>query len=322
MILAVEGSPRKGGNSHIVLTAVLRNCQRVLFLLAMACISLSCSGVPKQSDPPAVRADNALYGNTLVHYLDAGQGGTPLILVHGWGGNSSFWEKQIDVLARKRRVLALDLPGHGLSGKLEVRYTQPYFADGVAAVMDHAGINRAVLAGHSMGGSVIRQVALRHPERVAGLILVEGALFDPPQEYGALLTWRLQMEGFVNSFRSPSSDLFTWEFLESLHTDATPDDVRETVRESVFSTPNHVRVSAMEWFVDPEIWRGGPVHAPTLAVYAVSPDLPDDFETTLRKDFPDLTYHVWDGPGHFIMLERPKELSRLIAHWLKEQEES
>lgn len=298
---------------------MLRYFHSVLFLLAAVCLSLSCSSLSKQNNVPVVQADNAVFGNSLIHYVTAGQGGTPLVLVHGWGGDHHFWQGQIGPLAQERTVVAVDLLGHGLSGKPKVLYTQRSFADSLIVVMDQAGIDRAVLVGHSMGGSVIRQAALRYPERVAGLILVDGALFDPPEDYGALLTWQLQMEGFVNNFRTPSADVFTWEFLESLHTEETPEEVKKIIRDTVLATPNHVRVSAMEEFVNPEVWRGGPVHAPTLAVYAVSPDLPPDFESYLQREFPNHAYHLWDGPGHFIMMERPDELNRLMLEWLEHQ---
>lgn len=291
---------------------------RAVVLLGLSCTLISCA--PRQAAPPQITADNARYGNTLVHFVEGGRGAPPLVMVHGWGGDHGFWQGQLEPLASSHRVLAVDLPGHGLSGWPDVRYTQPFFADGVVAVMDHASVDRGVLVGHSMGASVVRQVALRHPDRAAGLIIVDGALFDPPKEREALITWQLQMAGFVDNFRGPSGEVFTWEFLDSLHTKETSEEVRTKVRETVLGTSRLVRVSAMEEFVDPAVWRDGPVTVPTLAVYAVSPDLPPDFETTLRGMFSDLEYHVWDGPGHFIMLEKPDALNRLVLDWLERQD--
>jgi pimeloyl-ACP methyl ester carboxylesterase len=252
-----------------------------------------------------------------IHYVDEGAGDMPLLLIHGWSCDLTFWREQIGPLSARTRVLALDLPGHGQSGAPKVRYTQERFADAVIAVMDRAGVEKAVLVGHSMGLSVIRQVALRHPERVAGLVIVDGAMFDVPEDEEGVRVWLAQMEAFVDNFRGPGSEKFKVGFIDSMHGRDTPDALKKEVREKVKATPDWVRVSAMEEFIDPANWRGGPVSVPTLAVYARTDELPPDFEASLQRMFPDLAYVLWDGPGHFLMMERGADLNNLVLDFLQ-----
>src|SRR6476620_3469606 len=86
-----------------------------------------------------------------IHYQSYGKGKDALVLVHGWGGNLNLWRDEIAELSQRSRVIALDLPGHGLSDKPQTTYSMDLFAAAIDAVMKDAKVERAVLVGHSMG---------------------------------------------------------------------------------------------------------------------------------------------------------------------------
>ena len=99
-----------------------------------------------------------------IHSASAGSGRTTLVLVHGWTCDSSSWAAQVPVLAKKYRVLTLDLPGHGQSGApKDGKFSMDLFARAVEAVRAEAGTDKIVLVGHSMGAPVIRQYARLYP---------------------------------------------------------------------------------------------------------------------------------------------------------------
>lgn len=112
--------------------------------------------------------------------------GPPVVLVHGFGGLTYTWRDTLPALANAGyRALALDLKGFGLSDKSFAQdYSHAAQADFVMDVMTAVGIERAVLVGHSMGGSVIGHAALRHPERVTALVFVAGAVREAGQSGG------------------------------------------------------------------------------------------------------------------------------------------
>jgi len=107
--------------------------------------------------------------------LEAGPAdGAPILLVHGWAVSAYLWRHNILPLAAAgHRVIACDLPGHGLSDAPDApgSYTTERFAAVVLELMDALGIERAVLAGQSMGGKVVTHVALTAPSRVRALSL-------------------------------------------------------------------------------------------------------------------------------------------------------
>lgn len=112
----------------------------------------------------------------------------PLVLLHPWGLSMTVWSDVAPELARDRRVLLVDLPGHGKSDKLHTRYPMTRLATAVLEAMDAAGVERAVVAGNSLGGATALAVAEQAPARVAGLVLLAapgGALLPEPARRAA-----------------------------------------------------------------------------------------------------------------------------------------
>jgi pimeloyl-ACP methyl ester carboxylesterase len=109
-----------------------------------------------------------------IRYFTAGQG-PPLVLVHGLGGSAANWWELVPLLARERRLVIPDLPGHGRSEPLAAVASLGAFADRVAAVAEAEDALSAPVVGHSLGGLVALHLALRHPDRVTSLVLAAAA---------------------------------------------------------------------------------------------------------------------------------------------------
>lgn len=109
-----------------------------------------------------------------LNLLEWSTGGVPLVLLHGLGNEAHLWDDFIPCVAPHYRVLALDQRGHGDSDwDPEVRYDAESMADDLEAVLDATNIDRLVLVGFSMGGRVAMTFAGRHPERLAGLVIID-----------------------------------------------------------------------------------------------------------------------------------------------------
>ncbi|KMT52686.1 acetoin dehydrogenase dihydrolipoyllysine-residue acetyltransferase subunit [Pseudomonas fildesensis] len=133
---------------------------------------VSSAAEAEASGPSAQKVE---VGGRLLRYLDLGEGGTPLVLVHGFGGDLNNWLFNHPALAVDRRVIALDLPGHGESGKHLQTGEADELSGAVLALLDHLNLSRVHLAGHSMGGLVALSIARQAPERVASLVLIASA---------------------------------------------------------------------------------------------------------------------------------------------------
>ncbi len=137
----------------------------------------------------------------LVLQLAAWSGdGVPMLLLHGYSNDSSVWHDFAPVLAPYYRTLAIDLRGHGDSDRdPELRYHHDAVADDIEAVCDELGIDRLVLVGHSFGGRAAMRFAGRHPQRLAGLVIVDAG---PDLDARGVLRIRLDGEQADPSFGS------------------------------------------------------------------------------------------------------------------------
>jgi pimeloyl-ACP methyl ester carboxylesterase len=247
-----------------------------------------------------------------VHYKSLGTGKTALVLVHGWCCDMSFWSEQVPALAGKVRVVLIDLPGHGKSDRPKIDYTMDLFARAVDAVLQDAGVEEAVLAGHSMGTPVVRQFYRLFPKKTRALIAVDG-IFRPITLDPAVL------DKIVQQFSGPDFKEKAGKFFESMLGPKTPAQVRERAKTAMSNADQHVALSAMKGLFSPALWKEDRIEVPVLAIMAKAPFWNDEYRAAVKKMIPKLDYRKMDGVGHFLMLERPAEFNRILTAFLKQQ---
>jgi len=142
-------------------------------------------------DPERLRFDRVQAGDHDIALLEAGEG-PPLICLHGLGGTKASFMTTVSALAPAgNRVIAIDLPGFGDSGKPHsAPFDAPWFAEVVVELLDALGLERASFAGNSMGGRIALELGMCHPERVDRLVMLSPSLAwlkDRPWK------WLLQM---------------------------------------------------------------------------------------------------------------------------------
>src|SRR5438067_3361512 len=106
-------------------------------------------------------------------YEDTGGDGPPILLIHGLLMDRTMFEPQVEALRDRYRVITPDLRGHGASEHRAEEYTQWDLMEDHVALLDSLGVERAVWGGVSQGGFQSLRAALRHPDRVAGLVLID-----------------------------------------------------------------------------------------------------------------------------------------------------
>ena len=119
------------------------------------------------------------------------------LLVHGLSGNSRWWNSVIEHLPERMGLIALDVRGRGLSADSPAPYDLSTIADDVTRCLDHFGLERAVVAGYSMGGWIVALFGLHHPHRVERLVLVDGG-FPIPRDQ------EQEPESFIDAMVGPS----------------------------------------------------------------------------------------------------------------------
>jgi pimeloyl-ACP methyl ester carboxylesterase len=267
---------------------------------------------PKVKTLDNAQSHSAPFGANRIHYVTVGTGAHVLVFVHCWAGNLGFWREQIPAFADQARLVLLDLPSHGKSGKLPAAYTMDYFAGAVLAVMRHARVKKATLIGHSMGGPVSYCVYKQAPEKVAALVVVDGFLRRPaiaPE----------QAEKFLAPFRASEYREHTRQIFGPMFPVPGTEALRERVLSEMFATPQSVMSGAMEGMFAPNQpnWDLTQVKVPVLVLNAKGSTWDADYENYVRSLSPQTDYRVMDGVGHWLMLERPAEFNATLGEMLR-----
>jgi pimeloyl-ACP methyl ester carboxylesterase len=240
-----------------------------------------------------------------VYYQSAGNAENALVFVHGWLCSSDFWKLNLASF-HENRTIAVDLPGHGRSDKPRISYTSEYFARSIEAVLRDAGVEQAVLVGHSMGVPVIREFYRLYPQRTLGLVIVDGALqleaaADPEKILAPFRAdYRRAVSSAVESMTQPIRD----------------EGLKDEVRSIMLRTPDYVGKSAMENVFDQKIWGRDRMDVPVLAILAESSHWKPDAEASFREIAPQLEFHMWWNVSHFLMLDRPTEFNAAVRDFV------
>ena len=291
----------KNGKLHAHLVPVIA----IIFVLTAQSLSTA-TAQPKTADSGQSKV--ATLDGAKIHYVNYGEGSDALVLIHGWTQNIDAWRDQIPDFAKRNRVIAIDLPGHGKSDKPEVKYSMDYFARAVDAVMRDAKVNHAVLVGHSMGTPVARQFYRKYPDKTLAIVIVDGAL----KPFADSAT----MNRLIDGFRGPNyKETIAQMFTALTGPNMTP-EVKERISTSTKNTPQAVLVSAMEGMADPTIWGDDKITVPVLAVMAKNPFYPPDVEQQMRGVVPNLDFQMWEGVSHFLMMDKPKEFNTAVIAFL------
>ena len=269
--------------------------------------SVSAASIPGASASLAKAPDRYVtLGDVRLRYRTIGTG-EPLILLHGLGDRLEVWQKAADSLARDYRVIAVDHRGFGLSSKpVDAAAYGFRMADDVVALMDALQIGQAHIAGHSMGGLVAANVALRHPERVRTATFVAAAFLpgdsaSQARFFGAWIDDLEQGRGFQTLMR--------WLY------PTLPDSLVRSISDSVMQS-NDPRAAAAAIEALPTLnvttARAAAAHAPAHFVAApVDPILPGMKATAAAWPGADIV--IVPGADHDAILLRPELVTAMRA---------
>jgi pimeloyl-ACP methyl ester carboxylesterase len=247
-----------------------------------------------------------------IHYTVEGRGEPALVFVHCWNCDRHFWDAQLRAFRKGHRVVAIDLAGHGDSGKGRKDWTIKDFGDDVKAVVDKLGLKRVVLVGSSMGGPVSLEAARQLGDRVVGIVAVD-TLHDVEQK-----TPREQVEKMLQEMKSDYKGQTTKFISDNLFSPTTPPAVRKrvlTVATSA-SPERSVAILRAAMLYDP-VPALGEIQAPIRAINS------DKYPTNLegnRRHIPQFEVALMKGAGHYLMLEDPARFNALLADVLRQLE--
>ena len=262
-----------------------------------------------------------------VAYRDAGSGET-LLLIHGMAGSSETWRAVIPQLAKKYRVIAPDMLGHGQSDKPRGDYSLGAFAVWLRDLLDELGVTRATIVGQSLGGGVAMQFVYQHPDYCQRLVLISSGGLGPD------VGWTLRLLSapgaeLILPVIAPKPVLNVGNKLRSWLSAAGIQSPRGAEIWSAYSSlsdsqTRHAFLRTLRSVVD---YRGQAVSAlnrlhltselPTMAIWGDKDQIiPLDHAYAAQAARPGSRLEVLAGVGHFPHVERPTDVVDLIDDFI------
>ena len=262
-----------------------------------------------------------------VAYRDAGQGKV-LLLIHGMAGSSATWRAVLPQLAKKYRVVAPDLLGHGESAKPRGDYSLGAFAVWLRDFLDELGITRATAVGQSLGGGVAMQFVYQHPDYCERLVLISSGGLGP--DVGLVLRL-LSAPGaeFVLPIIAPKPVLTAGNKVKSWLTSAGIQSPRGAELWSAYSSlsDGQTRQSFLRTLRSVVDYRGQAVSAlnrlqlrsevPVMAIWGEKDNIiPVDHAYAAQAAREGSRLEVLSGVGHFAQVEAPTKVVDLIEDFI------
>lgn len=259
---------------------------------------------------PAMKRTTAPDG-LRVAYLAAGKGEPALIFLHGGFVDHTHWDHQVSFFAARHRVIAVDLAGHGRSGKDRPVWSLPVLARDILAVIRKEKLRRVILIGNSLGGEIALQTALLEPAAVEAVIAVDTLhdLSQPlPDDYIRDMIARMRTD-FPKSVREMVQAVF--------HPDADS-GLRQQLEEKMLKMDPAAAIQVIEGLLG--------VDLPALARQVKQPIRclnGDLYPTQTAKNqaiHPDFQSVFFTRCGHYPMLEQPARFNQVLAEVIAELE--
>lgn len=250
-----------------------------------------------------------------VHILDTKKGDTTILLLHGYLETLYIFNELVELLEKKYRVIAIDLPGHGLSGSNDEVNSMDFSATVAADVLRICGVEKAYVAGHSMGGYIAQHCMKLFPEKFEGLVLLNSSPFADSDEKKADRAREIDLvlAGRLNSIVSLSiPKMFAPQNLRRLD-----EKIEETKEISETHDPKGI-AACIKGLMEREDTKEV-LAAQKKAMFIFGTDdkfISAEVRDKLIADFPNVKAVVIPETGHNSFVEEPQKVFEALVQFI------
>jgi pimeloyl-ACP methyl ester carboxylesterase len=256
-------------------------------------------------------------GDLHLYYEVHGQG-DPLLLIAGLASDSQSWQPIVGELSRDYRVIVFDNRGAGRTSPDDVDITIPLIADDCIALVNYLGLNSVSILGHSMGGFVAMDCAIRYPDRVGALILAATSAFNSKRNNTLLSDWVSYLESGMD-LRLWFRNIFYWIF--SINFFANEVALNEAIRlaiEYTYPQSKEAFKKQVEAIAKFNCLQFLPNITSKTLVICGKKDLlfPPEESIVLSEKIPGARFSLIEKAAHSIHMEFPQEFTQRVRNFL------
>ncbi|MFD0751936.1 alpha/beta fold hydrolase [Mucilaginibacter calamicampi] len=288
----------------------MRSVFQIFTLLLLSGFVLSSCNEPENKQGATQAATPIVVNNSGINiaYTDTGRSDTTLLFIHGWAINKSYWNNQVAYFSKPYRVVTMDLPGFGQSGKNRDKWDTKTYAGDVNKLIGDLGLKKVILVGHSMSGDIALEAAAENPGPIIALVGVDNFKnVGQPQNPNAAKEYAAAVAEMKRNFKKVAFQYMN----QSLFSKTTTPDIKNRILNDVAKTDSVIAIASMEQ-QDPGFDEITALKKAGKKLYLINSDVtPTITKYIAARNIPFQVYYT-KGTGHYAMIENPDEFNKLL----------
>ena len=284
-----------------------------IFIVLLFVLQYSCSNLGTNSKMTSLEKVKVENQDVNIDYDDTKVGDTTLLFIHGWNIDKTYWANQTAFFLKKYRVVELDLPGFGKSGKNRKSWTVEEYGKDITAILTQLDLHNVILIGHSMSGAIVVEAALKNPTRVIGIVGI-----DNFTNFGADLSPEVKKDisDAYKALRTNYKQIVLQYANQSLFAPSTDSIVRKRVIKDFINVDSSIAVEILE--TNDKYPTDEKLKSLKKTLYLINSSYhPTDTSGFNKYNVPFEVLYV--GPtGHYPMIENSNEFNKKLDHVIKE----
>jgi pimeloyl-ACP methyl ester carboxylesterase len=256
------------------------------------------------------------FDNVKISFVDEGAGKPTLVFIHGWCTDNTLWENQIEYFKKNHRVVAIDLAGHGKSGKMRTNWNPENFARDVVAVVHSLDLEEVILVAHSISEDVVIRTTRMIPQRVKGVIGIENFKAVNLQYSDSLEREAQRFFGLMERNFRITSELYANEYLFAPE---TPGKVRRQIMDYVKASDKEIAIPVLRLLYTDYQQEKRFLKELITPLYLINSTF-QPTDTVALNQWCNYGYVLreMNNVGHFPMLEDPETFNKLLEETIEE----
>ena len=260
----------------------------------------------------------AISNNIPVFISDTQKGEETLILLHGYLETHYIFSEFVELLEKKYRVISIDLPGHGLSGSEKEVNSMDFIAAVVVEVMDKCKVEKAFVAGHSMGGYAAQACIELYPQRFKGLVLLNSVPFPDSEEKKADREREISL--IQSSMLGRIAEISIPRMYDSENLRVLDEKIQETIELCETHDPKGI-VASLRGMMKRKDYssfiKGLAGKTPTLFIYGDKDKFnPIERVNAIIEEFQGIEIKVIPDTGHNSFIEKPQQTAEILCSFI------